>query len=101
MKFFAITAAFAAVAAAHYSALPVEESCSSVVTVTVTRYVFHPVIETHDSLLTRTSQRPAPQHSFRPCHPRRHWPSSLPHELRTRVPSRWHRLPIQARHGRC
>jgi hypothetical protein len=48
MKFFAITAAFAAVAAAHYSALPVEESCSSVVTVTVTRYVFDPVIETHE-----------------------------------------------------
>jgi hypothetical protein len=37
MKFFAITAAFAAVAAAHFSA-PIEESCS-VVTVTVTQYV--------------------------------------------------------------
>jgi hypothetical protein len=44
MKFFAITAAFAAVAAAHFSA-PVEESCS-VVTVTVTQYVHVPIPNT-------------------------------------------------------
>jgi hypothetical protein len=40
MKFFAAIAAFVAVAAAQYSAAPVEESCSAVVTVTVTEYVF-------------------------------------------------------------
>ncbi|EAT76955.1 hypothetical protein HBI56_201750 [Parastagonospora nodorum] len=41
MKFFAAIAAFAAVAAAQYSAAPVESSCSAVVTVTVTEVKPH------------------------------------------------------------
>jgi hypothetical protein len=55
MKFFAAIAAFAAVAAAQYSAAPVESFCSAVVTVTVTEYVlFSSTLRyKHTNILTR------------------------------------------------
>lgn len=60
MKFFAAIAAFAAVASAHYSAAPApvaEESCASVVTVTVTSLLPH---NTPSAPATHAVTGPAP-----------------------------------------